>query len=99
MLRRRTIRRRADVLAAGQGLNCIVPDERNEKAVRLQYVRPPEPRFFDQSTAAAYLGISERTFEHQWRSYKIPYPHRIGRRLVWDRKLLDGWADIKSGIL
>lgn len=67
-------------------------------AVRRQYVTQPEPRFFDQATAAAYLGISERTFEAQWRSYKMPYPRKIGRRCVWDRKILDHWADIFSKI-
>jgi predicted DNA-binding transcriptional regulator AlpA len=61
-------------------------------------VRPPEPRFFDQATAAAYFGISERTFEAQWRSYQMPHPRRIGRRLVWDRKILDQYADAISGI-
>ena len=66
--------------------------------VRRRYVTPPEPRFFDQPTAAAYLGISERLFESLWRSYKIPYPRHLGRRVLWDRKLLDRWADVTSGI-
>lgn len=68
------------------------------RAVRRQYVTPPEPRFFDQPTAAAYLGISERLFEKQWRAYQLPYPRKIGRRCVWDRKVLDRWADVVSGI-
>lgn len=66
--------------------------------IRYGHVRPPEPRFFDQATAAAYLGISERLFEKQWRAYQLPYPRKIGRRCVWDRKVLDHWADVVSGI-
>ena len=67
-------------------------------ATRWRYVRPPEPRFFDQPTAAAYLGISERLFETQWRAFNLPHPRKIGRRCVWDRKMLDRWADAISGI-
>ena len=66
---------------------------------RRRYVTPPEPRFFDQPTAAAYLGISERLFEKQWRAYQLPYPRKIGRRCVWDRKVLDHWADVISGLV
>lgn len=69
------------------------------RAVRREYVTPPEPRFFDQPTAAAYLGISERLFEKQWRTYQLPYPRKIGRRCVWDRKVLDRWADAVSGLI
>lgn len=67
--------------------------------LRRQYVTQPEPRFFDQPTAAAYLGISERLFEKQWRAYQLPYPRKIGRRCVWDRKVLDHWADVVSGLV
>lgn len=67
-------------------------------ATRRLFSTPPEPRYFDQPTAAAYFGVSERTFEGLWRRRKMPGPHKIGRRLVWDRKLLDSWADAKSGI-
>lgn len=74
-------------------------DEYSEMpASRWRYVRQPEPRFFDQPTAAAYLGISERLFETQWRAYNLPYPRKIGRRCLWDRKVLDHWADVVSGI-
>ncbi|MFN3817878.1 helix-turn-helix transcriptional regulator [Blastomonas sp.] len=67
-------------------------------SARRQYVALPEPRFFDQPTAAAYFGISERSFEALWRSYKMPHPLRLGRRLVWDRKHLDRFADTISRI-
>lgn len=72
-------------------------DRRLETSQRVQLTRPPEPRFFDQATAAAYFGISERTFESQWRRLQMPPPLRIGRRLLWDRKILDTFADALSG--
>lgn len=55
-------------------------------------------RLLGQRTAATYLGIGERTFEKQWRAGDMPQPHRIGRRILWDRKLLDRWADEVSGL-
>lgn len=67
-------------------------------SLRHSLIAAPVPRFFDQKMAAAYLSLSERTFEMHWRSDKLPQPHRLGRRLLWDRKLLDSWADAKSGI-
>lgn len=75
-------------------------DEPNasKPAARRQLVALPEPRFFDQSTAAAYFGISERSFEALWRSYRMPRPLRLGRRLVWDRRQLDRFADMLSGL-
>lgn len=56
-------------------------------------------RLLSQAAAAAYIGVSERTFEKHWRAGAMPKPHRIGRRLLWDRKLLDLWVDELSGIL
>lgn len=53
---------------------------------------------FDQATAAAYLGIGERAFESLWRKGLLPQPHRLGRRVLRDRKILDEWADAVSGI-
>ena len=55
-------------------------------------------RLLSQHGAAEYLGISERAFEQRWRAGNMPEPHRIGRRLLWDRKLLDRWADELSGL-
>lgn len=48
--------------------------------------------------AAAYLGISERAFEMRWRREQLPEPIRIGRRLLWDRAMLDKWVDEISGL-
>lgn len=82
----------------GGGRSSRIAVDQDGGAARTQLVRPPEPRFFDQATAAAYFGISERAFEVQWRSDQMPSPRKIGRRLVWDRKLLDRWADLLSGL-
>lgn len=65
---------------------------------RRSLVVPPTPRLFDQATAAAYLGLGERGFEGMWRRGSLPEPMRVGRRLLWDRKVLDKWADNVSGL-
>lgn len=57
-----------------------------------------KPRLLGMAEAAAFLGVSPRTFEKFWRSYQMPQPHRIGRRLLWDVKLLDRYVDVLSGI-
>lgn len=67
-----------------------------KRSVRSSLVAAPVPRLFDQSTAAAYLGLSERQFENRWRRCEMPSPHRVGRRLLWDRVLLDQWVDALS---
>jgi predicted DNA-binding transcriptional regulator AlpA len=43
--------------------------------------------------AAAFLGISSRTFEKLWRSRILPQPYRLGRRLLWDIKVLESYVD------
>lgn len=47
--------------------------------------------------AASYLGIGQRTFENHWHRRTVPPPVRIGRRLLWDRRALDAYADLLSG--
>lgn len=61
-------------------------------------ITPPIPRLIGMLHASAFLGISPRTFERLWRSYQVPQPHRIGRRLLWDVKLLERYVDELSGI-
>jgi hypothetical protein len=58
----------------------------------------PMPRLFNQAMAAWYFSISERSFEKWWRAGQVPAPLRLGRRLLWDRKILDLWADTVSRI-
>jgi hypothetical protein len=67
--------------------------------IRAILCRPPEPRLLDEDTAAAYLGISKTRFRARWKEKReLPQPHRDGRRLLWDRRLLDRYVDALSGI-
>lgn len=59
---------------------------------------PPSPRLLDEEVAAAYLGISKSRFRTRWTARALPQPHRDGRRLLWDRKLLDSYVDALSAI-
>lgn len=58
----------------------------------------PEPRLLDEITAAAYLGTSATHFRSRWQARVLPQPHKDGRRLLWDRKLLDRYVDAVSGL-
>ncbi len=66
--------------------------------MRQQLIIPPTPRLIEMAHAAAFLGIGERTFETLWRTNRLPQPHRIGRRLLWDVKVLDRYVDALSGL-
>jgi len=61
-------------------------------------ITPPTPRLLSAELAAAYLSISPRGFEKLWRTGHLPAPHRLGRRVLWDRKLLDQFVDILSSL-
>ena len=61
-------------------------------------ITPPVPRLLDSGLAAAYLGLSNRAFEIHWKMGRIPAPHRLGRRVLWDRLLLDQFVDQLSGL-
>lgn len=65
---------------------------------RTSFVRQPEPRLFDEATAAAYLGISKSGFRSRWEKRELPQPLHIGHRVLWDRKQLDRFVDALSGI-
>ena len=56
-----------------------------------------QPRMMRAPQAARYLGMSPRQFEYAWRSHKIPYPFTMGRMQMWDRVILDQWADMITG--
>ena len=58
-----------------------------------QLFTPPVPRLFGIEMAAAYLGISERMLDHVRNRDDFPEPIRLGRRVLWDRKALDAFAD------
>lgn len=65
--------------------------------MRLQQPEP-SPRLLNISTAAAYLGLRTRAFEQQWRAGRLPGPHRLARRLLWDKRLLDRFVDVLSNL-
>lgn len=59
----------------------------------------PEPRYLNRQQAAAYLGVSTTTFDEEVAAGLWPQARRRGakgRRLTWDRKLLDSFADRDS---
>lgn len=64
---------------------------RQRDAIEIVVEHPP--RLLSAVSAAAYLGMSARTFQKHWRSGKLPEPHRLGRRLLWDRELLNLFVD------
>ena len=61
--------------------------------MRSKSITPPVPRLFGSEMAAAYLGISERMLDHIRLREDFPAPVRLGRRILWDRKALDAFAD------
>lgn len=66
--------------------------------IRAALVTPPTPRLLSEDQAAAYLGISKTGFRQRWQKAELPQPHRIGQRLLWDRRLLDRYVDALSGL-
>ncbi len=59
------------------------------------------PRFLSRSLAAAYLGVSVRTFDEEVAAGRWPAADRRGAKggsLTWDRILLDRYADIRAGL-
>lgn len=53
---------------------------------------PDWPRLMNVELAAAYLGIGASTLRETG-----PIPKRNGRRVLYDRKDLDRWADALGG--
>jgi predicted DNA-binding transcriptional regulator AlpA len=50
---------------------------------------------FNKSTAATYLGVSERTLD-LWRSQdRGPRSHKIGGRLYWLKTDCDHWLTVQ----
>ena len=69
-----------------------------QRSVPIKIMVEHQPRLLAAPSAAAYLGMSARTFDKHWRSGKLPQPHRVGRRLLWDRELLNHFVDELSGL-
>jgi hypothetical protein len=53
-------------------------------------------RLLSRHQAAAYCGISAPHFDATV-AKEVP-ALQLGRRNLWDRKLLDRWLDVRSGI-
>ena len=66
--------------------------------VQRQLITPPIPRLLGMPHAAAFLGLSPRSFEKLWRTHQLPQPHRLGRRLLWDIRLLEEYVNELSGL-
>ena len=52
-------------------------------------------RGYRQEVAAAYLGIGVRRFREDVAAGKLPQPETHGKRLVWDKIVLDRHRDKK----
>jgi excisionase family DNA binding protein len=61
----------------------------------------PWPRRLSEDEAAAYLGISKTTLRdgYQAKPARYPKPERDGRRILWDKAMLDRFVDERSGIV
>jgi hypothetical protein len=63
---------------------------------------PNWPRYLNRAQAAAYLGVSRRTFDLEVRSGVWPGPLRRGPKgglRTWDRAALDAAADALSSLV
>lgn len=58
----------------------------------LRAALPDWPRLMDVDLAAAYLGIGATTLREHG-----PEAKRLGRRVLYDRRDLDRWADALGG--
>ncbi len=47
------------------------------------------PRGLSRVEAAQYIGVSPTTFDQMVADDRMPKPKRVGRRVIWDRQLLD----------
>lgn len=60
---------------------------------------PNWPRRMDAAMAAAYLGVGESTLRDGWPKGRYPAPIRDGKRVLWDKRVLDQWADLTAGLV
>lgn len=51
------------------------------------------PRGLSRQQAAEYVGVSPSHFDKLIRDRLMPPPKRLGGRVIWDRKQLDGALD------
>lgn len=70
-------------------------DQRQQRRDVLPLSLPP--RGLSRIQAAAYLGVSPSHLDKLIRDRAMPPPKRLGGRVVWDRKQLDGAFDALDG--
>lgn len=58
---------------------------------------PDWPRGLSRPLAAAYVGVSESTFDKMVRERLMPKPKLIFSRLVWDRVAVDQYFEALPG--
>jgi len=58
-------------------------------------VLPPSiaPRLLNKKQAAEYFSLSIGTFDKMVSEGVLPKPYRLGKRQVWDRKVIDHTID------
>ena len=59
---------------------------------------PIVPRLLNADLAALYLGVSKRYFLDCVSKHKLPASVSIGRRVLWDRRILDQFVDALVGL-
>lgn len=64
----------------------------------LPHHMPGWPRLLSIELAAAYVSLSPTTFQREVEEGTFPKPQNIGRRVLWDRQLIDIVQNRRSGI-
>lgn len=60
---------------------------------------PNWPRCLSREQAAAYVGVSPGTFDKEVAAGLWPPGQVRGRRVLWDRRLIDRAQDERSGLM
>lgn len=60
-----------------------------DRAEHVGVVLHPWPRLLDVPHLAAYVGLAEQTIRNH--ANEIPGRRRFGKKIVWDRLIIDDW--------
>lgn len=66
-------------------------------AARLKREALPDPEFFSEEAAAAFLSLSPRTLEKYRRAGVGPPAIRIGKHVRYSRRAIESWAEKLAG--
>ncbi len=61
----------------------------SERRATMKYGLPYPPRGLSREHAALYIGVGTTTFDRLVEEGRMPKPIRIGKRVVWDRLMID----------